>query len=249
MSEKVLDMTIEELELSKHSYRCLKRAGYDTVLKIRELTEEELVCSVHNLGKKYADEIIRKMAELGLDLRAVDTPTFNTNTEICKSKSNDKLLNQADAVDSFCNAINCDYAKVCSLNNNYCVKKHFDLVLSTLTPKEESVIKFYFGIDCEKRKTYLEIGAELHIAREHVMKIKRKVLRKLRHKSRSELIKVLFPTLFSFSKETPYSKLAKAIFELEGTNSKILKTEVLNPLQKELIDKSRFDQIRKQIID
>ena len=55
MSEEILEMTIEELELSVRSYKCLKRAGYDTVRQLCEATEKEL-CSIRNLGRKASEE-------------------------------------------------------------------------------------------------------------------------------------------------------------------------------------------------
>jgi hypothetical protein len=44
---------------------------------------------------------------------------------------------------------------VCAKDKTYCVKKHFASIFRTLTPREAEVIKLYYGIDCEKRKTYI----------------------------------------------------------------------------------------------
>ena len=63
MSEKILEMTIEELDLSVHSYNCLKRAGYNTVEQLCEATEEELM-SICNLGRKASEEIFQKLLSL-----------------------------------------------------------------------------------------------------------------------------------------------------------------------------------------
>ncbi|NLM52697.1 MAG: DNA-directed RNA polymerase subunit alpha [Firmicutes bacterium] len=65
---KVLEMTVEELDLSVRSYNCLKRAGINTVEELIQKTEEDMM-KVRNLGKKSLEEVRRKLAELGLSLR------------------------------------------------------------------------------------------------------------------------------------------------------------------------------------
>jgi DNA-directed RNA polymerase subunit alpha len=69
--EKVLEMTVEELDLSVRSYNCLKRASINTVEELTQKTEEEMM-KVRNLGKKSLEEVQRKLAELGLSLRKSD---------------------------------------------------------------------------------------------------------------------------------------------------------------------------------
>ena len=66
--EKILEMTIEELDLSVRSFNCLKRAGIDTVEDLTNKTEEEMI-KVRNLGKKSLEEVIQKLRSLGLDLK------------------------------------------------------------------------------------------------------------------------------------------------------------------------------------
>jgi len=66
--EKVLEMTIEDLDLSVRSYNCLKRAGINTVYELTQKTEDEMM-KVRNLGKKSLEEVENKMAELGLSLK------------------------------------------------------------------------------------------------------------------------------------------------------------------------------------
>ncbi|GAB6932384.1 DNA-directed RNA polymerase subunit alpha [Calditerricola satsumensis] len=70
-TEKVLDMPIEELDLSVRSYNCLKRAGINTVGELIQKTEEDMM-KVRNLGKKSLEEVQEKLAELGLSLRKDD---------------------------------------------------------------------------------------------------------------------------------------------------------------------------------
>ncbi|MDQ7792688.1 MAG: DNA-directed RNA polymerase subunit alpha [Clostridia bacterium] len=65
---KLLEMPIEELDLSVRSYNCLKRAGINTVEELIQRNEEEMM-KVRNLGKKSLEEVVRKLNELGLDLR------------------------------------------------------------------------------------------------------------------------------------------------------------------------------------
>lgn len=69
--EKVLEMTIEELDLSVRSYNCLKRAGINTVDELTQKTEEDMM-KVRNLGKKSLEEVQQKLDELGLSLKKSD---------------------------------------------------------------------------------------------------------------------------------------------------------------------------------
>ncbi len=66
--EKVLEMTIEELDLSVRSFNCLKRAGIDTVEDLINRNEEDMI-KVRNLGRKSLEEVIQKLASLGLSLK------------------------------------------------------------------------------------------------------------------------------------------------------------------------------------
>ena len=66
--EKVLEMTVEELDLSVRSFNCLKRAGINTVSELTDKTEDEMM-KVRNLGKKSLEEVQEKLAELGLSLK------------------------------------------------------------------------------------------------------------------------------------------------------------------------------------
>ena len=68
IKEKVLEMTIEELDMSVRSFNCLKRNGIDTVEDLTNKTEEEMI-KVRNLGKKSLEEVIQKLHSLGLDLK------------------------------------------------------------------------------------------------------------------------------------------------------------------------------------
>ena len=65
--EKVLEMNIDELELSVRSYNCLKRAGINTVQELINKTPEDMM-KVRNLGRKSLDEVVAKLKELGLSL-------------------------------------------------------------------------------------------------------------------------------------------------------------------------------------
>ena len=66
--EKVLEMTIEELDLSVRSFNCLKRAQINTVEDLTNRTEEDMM-KVRNLGRKSLDEVVEKLRSLGFDLR------------------------------------------------------------------------------------------------------------------------------------------------------------------------------------
>ncbi len=65
--EKVLEMSIDELELSVRSYNCLKRAGINTVEELTNRTSEDMM-KVRNLGRKSLEEVLAKLDELGLSL-------------------------------------------------------------------------------------------------------------------------------------------------------------------------------------
>lgn len=65
--EKVLEMTIEELDLSVRSYNCLKRAGINTVEDLTNRTEEDMM-KVRNLGRKSLEEVLQKLSALNLSL-------------------------------------------------------------------------------------------------------------------------------------------------------------------------------------
>ena len=69
--EKVLDMTIEELDLSVRSFNCLKRAGINTVEDLIGKTEEDMM-KVRNLGRKSLEEVIAKLDSFGFSLRSED---------------------------------------------------------------------------------------------------------------------------------------------------------------------------------
>jgi len=67
--EKVLEMSIDELELSVRSFNCLKRAGINTVEELTNKTSDDMM-KVRNLGRKSLEEVLAKLDELGLALRA-----------------------------------------------------------------------------------------------------------------------------------------------------------------------------------
>lgn len=66
--EKILEMNIEDLDLSVRSYNCLKRAGINTVDELVQRDEDEMM-KVRNLGRKSLEEVQQKLAQLGLSLR------------------------------------------------------------------------------------------------------------------------------------------------------------------------------------
>ena len=69
--EKVMEITIEELDLSVRSYNCLKRAGINTVEELIQKNEDEMM-KVRNLGRKSLEEVQQKLASLGLSVRQND---------------------------------------------------------------------------------------------------------------------------------------------------------------------------------
>jgi DNA-directed RNA polymerase subunit alpha len=71
VKEKVLEMSIDELELSVRSYNCLKRAGINTVEELCNKTPEDMM-KVRNLGRKSLEEVLAKLKELGLQFNAIE---------------------------------------------------------------------------------------------------------------------------------------------------------------------------------
>lgn len=69
LKDKLLETPIEELEFSVRSFNCLKRAGIHTVADIVSKTEQDMI-KVRNLGKKSLDEVINKIADLGLEFKS-----------------------------------------------------------------------------------------------------------------------------------------------------------------------------------
>ena len=68
VKEKVLEMTIEELDMSVRAFNCLKRAGINTVEDLINRSEEDMI-KVRNLGKKSLEEVIQKLQSLGFELK------------------------------------------------------------------------------------------------------------------------------------------------------------------------------------
>lgn len=66
---KVLELNIDELELSVRSYNCLKRAGINTVEELTNKTADDMM-KVRNLGRKSLEEVLAKLKELGLSLKS-----------------------------------------------------------------------------------------------------------------------------------------------------------------------------------
>ena len=70
-NEKVLDLTIDELDLSVRSFNCLKRAGINTVADLIGKSEEDMM-KVRNLGRKSLEEVIAKLDSFGFTLKKED---------------------------------------------------------------------------------------------------------------------------------------------------------------------------------
>ncbi len=66
--KKVLEMSVEDLDLSVRSYNCLKRANIHTVDDLTRRTEDDML-KVRNLGKKSLEEVVKKLEDLGLGLK------------------------------------------------------------------------------------------------------------------------------------------------------------------------------------
>ncbi len=73
--DRVMEMNIDELELSVRSYNCLKRAGINTVAELCNKTQDDMM-KVRNLGRKSLEEVLAKLKELGLSLNASEGETI-----------------------------------------------------------------------------------------------------------------------------------------------------------------------------
>jgi RNA polymerase primary sigma factor len=71
------------------------------------------------------------------------------------------------------------------------MKKQIDRILSSLTPKEEQIIRKRFGIGEDEPRTLEEVGLEFDVTRERIRQIEAKAIRKLRHPSRSKWLRTL----------------------------------------------------------
>ena len=71
-TSKIMEMTIDDMDLSVRSYNCLKRANINTVEDLISKTEEEMM-KVRNLGRKSLEEVINKLALMGLSLASDDS--------------------------------------------------------------------------------------------------------------------------------------------------------------------------------
>ncbi|MDR0916730.1 MAG: DNA-directed RNA polymerase subunit alpha [Oscillospiraceae bacterium] len=74
--DRVLEMTIEELDLSVRSFNCLKRANINTVEDLISRTEDEMI-KVRNLGRKSLEEVVHKLSMMGLSLMSADIPSVS----------------------------------------------------------------------------------------------------------------------------------------------------------------------------
>lgn len=68
-TKKVLEMSVEDLDLSVRSYNCLKRANIHTVEDLTKRSEDDML-KVRNLGRKSLEEVVKKLEDLGLGLKA-----------------------------------------------------------------------------------------------------------------------------------------------------------------------------------
>ena len=66
--QKILDMNIDDMDLSVRSYNCLKRAGINSVAELVQRNQEDMM-KVRNLGRKSLEEVEQKLQDLGLSLR------------------------------------------------------------------------------------------------------------------------------------------------------------------------------------
>ena len=85
--DKVLELTIEELDLSVRSFNCLKRANINTVEDLISKTEDEMM-KVRNLGRKSLEEVINKLAMMGLHLADEDNNNFSMPADVPRLTKN-----------------------------------------------------------------------------------------------------------------------------------------------------------------
>ncbi len=116
----------------------------------------------------------------------------NLTIDDCNVNTYNKIIEQLNldwedfSSDNYCKN-KCEFYKTCYSNREICLKKAFKDVLETLTPREEKVLKLYFGFNDNKPKTLDEISKMFSITCERIRQITAKALRKLRHPSRAKM--------------------------------------------------------------
>lgn len=116
----------------------------------------------------------------------------------------------------YCNT-DCEYYTNCYANFDMCLKKTFEEILSSLTEREENVLKLSFGFT-ESTKSLEEISELYDVTDERIRQIQAKALRKMRHPSRSKKIKPYLFDVFSMPYDTFYKRLILAIFGFEESD-------------------------------
>lgn len=140
--------------------------------------------------------------------------TFNSNDDFNIEYADvQRTKNIAFATEEYCET-KCDYFTTCCANRDVCLKKLFEDILETLTPREEDVLKLSFGYD-DNIKSLEEIAIKYEIPEDRVWQIQAKALRKMRHPSRSKKIKPFLFDIFSVQVENFYTGLTTQIFGIE----------------------------------
>lgn len=159
----------------------------------------------------------------------------DTNINIADNNSNYIPIDISDTL-IVCEE-NCEFYDKCLMQKEFCVKQYFENVLCSLLPVEETIIRSMFGILCPKqsREKIIDIikndpmciidDALAVDSVEKISAIKRKTLRKLRHRSRGKILlsEEMCSILFSCPKDTCYSKLWKQIFKDNRSHQELFK--------------------------
>lgn len=107
----------------------------------------------------------------------------------------------------------CEFYSVCYANHEFCVKQTFEDVLGMLTPREEQIVKMFFGWDNKPELSFDGIAKEFVLEKYRIDEIFSRALRKLRHPSRSNKLKQCMYEAYTISNNSFYSKLLDKVLE------------------------------------
>jgi RNA polymerase primary sigma factor len=163
---KAIRIPVHTAEIINKITRCIGE-------KVQETGEEPTVEEVADL-LKIPVERVKEVLQVARDTISLETPIGDEDSSFLKDFIEDKeVLSPLDV------AMESD------------LKKQIDKILSSLTPKEEQIIRKRFGIGEDEPRTLEEVGLEFAVTRERIRQIEAKAIRKLRHPSRSKWLRTL----------------------------------------------------------
>ena len=249
---RILDVPIEELDLSVRAYNCIKRAGINTLSDLVNKTEEEYM-KVRNLGKKAYDEIIEKIKSLGLSLDEKSKIFTNRFTTIKIKYNNNSMIYKTEltSIRKIAESLFEILANECNISGiilNYDISTGLLMLLLKGYFYAETIAENYEDIYFELKQggynayadEVKQVGEALKIHCEiqnktkiRIIKIDTKIARKIINNKPSSLDELLF---CCDSDDIELNEFYKSVFEEEfKDNFNIVYSEQLNPISNEEI--------------